>query len=105
MVVVRWYPGGARARIVPDGCRALLLHGRVGRMGQGGGDWKQRARRAEATAEAARAQAVSKGLQYEARERNFDELITSISWRLTTPLRRANTWRRAARARLRRERS
>ena len=28
----------AKARIVTDGCRALLLHGRVGRMGQGGGE-------------------------------------------------------------------
>ena len=38
MVVVRRNPGGAKARIVTDGCRALLLHGRVGRMGQGGGE-------------------------------------------------------------------
>ena len=35
---MRRNPEGAKARIVTDGCRALPLHGRVGRMGQGGGE-------------------------------------------------------------------
>jgi glycosyl transferase family 2 len=66
-----------------------------------GDDWKQRARRAEAEAEAARAVAVSRQLQYDARERVLDEMRESIGWRLTEPLRRVNHWRRLARAKLR----
>jgi Glycosyltransferase like family len=79
--------------------------GRMPGVGSGGGDWRLRARRAEAEAEAARAAAVSKQLQYEAREREFErrleEMTTSIGWRLTEPLRRANHWRRRAAAELR----
>jgi hypothetical protein len=76
--------------------------GRMPGVGQGGGDWKHRARRAEAEAEAARAAAVSKQLQWDARERQIDEMTESIGWRATAPLRRANSWRRAARERFRR---
>ena len=51
--------------------------GRMPGVGDGGTDWKQRARRAEAESEAGRAAAVSKQLQLDARElelqRAFDE--------------------------------
>ena len=80
--------------------------GRMPGVGLAGGDWEERARRAEATAEAARAAAVARQLQYDAREREYratlDEMTESIGWRLTEPLRRANHWRRRARAALRR---
>jgi hypothetical protein len=79
--------------------------GRLPVPDRAGEDWKARARRAEAQAEASRAAAVSKALQYEAREREFAariaEMEESIGWRLTEPLRRANHLRRrlaAARA-------
>ena len=69
-------------------------------------DLRAIARRANADAEAARAAAVSKQLQYDAREREYtralDEIEHSISWRITLPLRQANRWRRNARAALRR---
>lgn len=69
-------------------------------------DWRAIARRAQAEAEAARAAAVSKQLQYDAREREYQrdlEVIEqSIGWRITHPLRRANHWRRRAQAALRR---
>jgi hypothetical protein len=80
-------------------------NGRLPGVGDGGGDWRQRALRAEAEAEVSRAAAVSKQLQYDAREREFqrvlDEMTRSIGWRLTEPLRRANHWRRRAAAVLR----
>jgi hypothetical protein len=67
-------------------------------VGDGGADWKLRARRAEAESEAGRAAAVSKQLQLDARElelqRALDETTNSISWRITGPLRRLNAWRR-----------
>jgi hypothetical protein len=48
---------------------------------------------------------VSKQLQYDARERQFraevEVMETSIGWRLTEPLRRANHLRRRLRARRR----
>jgi Glycosyltransferase like family len=76
--------------------------GRMPGFGTVGGDWRERARRAEARAEASRAAAVSKQLQYDAREREYqrvlDEMTTSVGWRLTAPLRRANHWRRRATA-------
>jgi hypothetical protein len=79
--------------------------GRMPGVGSGPGDWKRRARRAEAEAEAARASAVSKQLQYDAREREFERILAettdSISWRITAPLRRLNHWRRTALARRR----
>jgi len=69
-------------------------------------DWKAIARRAQAEAEAGRAAAVSKQLQYDARERQFrhelDVIEQSISWRITLPLRRVNLWRRTRLGALRR---
>jgi hypothetical protein len=68
-------------------------------------DWKARARQAEAEAGATRLERVSCTLQAEARERQLqrelEEVLTSVSWRATAPLRRANALlreRRAARA-------
>jgi Glycosyltransferase like family len=78
--------------------------GRMG-VGDGGGDWKLRARRAEAESEAGRAAAVSTKLQSDARElelqRALDAATKSISWRLTAPLRRVNAWRKGLVQRLR----
>jgi hypothetical protein len=68
-------------------------------------DWKQRARRAEAEREAARAIAHSNYLASDARvlelQRAWDEMSATLSWRITEPLRLANRWRRAAAQRLR----
>jgi hypothetical protein len=65
--------------------------GRMPNVGVAGGDWKQRARRAEAERAAARAQAISTQLQTEARsrehERGLKEATESIGWRITAPLR------------------
>jgi len=67
----------------------------------GGGDWKQRARRAEAEAAAAWLLASSKLLQADARARRHEarlKLMTdSLSWRITAPLRRLNAFRKAGR--------
>ena len=63
-------------------------------VGAAGGDWKQRARRAEAEASVARTQAVAAMLQAEAKTR---EVTESKSWRLTAPLRRLNARRKARR--------
>jgi hypothetical protein len=61
-------------------------------------DWKTRARRAEAESEAARALAYAKQLVWDARvdaaERALDELTSTLSWRLTRPLRELNRRRR-----------
>jgi hypothetical protein len=77
--------------------------GRMPNVGVAAGDWKQRARRAEAEAAATRAQVVAKELQSEARiaqlERDLSEISESISWRITEPLRRVNALRKAARRR------
>jgi hypothetical protein len=77
--------------------------GRMPHVGEAGGDWKQRARRAEAEAAATRALAVSTQLRADARERqlqrDLEETTGSISWRLTEPLRRANALRRRLRRR------
>jgi hypothetical protein len=74
--------------------------GRMPGIGAGPAEWKLRARRAEAEAEAGRAAAVSKQLQFDAREREFQRILAettdSISWRITAPLRRLNHWRREA---------
>jgi hypothetical protein len=63
-------------------------------------DWKERARRAEAEREAARAVAHSNSLRYDARvfefERAWEKLTGSLSWRITEPLRRLNLWRKKA---------
>jgi hypothetical protein len=68
--------------------------GRMPGVGAAGGDWKQRARRAEAEAAAAVGQAVANRLQGDARalelERELEVMKTSISWRMTEPLRRGN---------------
>jgi len=68
--------------------------GRMPNVGAAGGDWKQRARRAEAEASVARTQAVAAMLQAEAKTR---EVTESKSWRLTAPLRRLNARRKARR--------
>jgi hypothetical protein len=72
--------------------------GKMPHVGEAGGDWKQRARRAEAEAAVARTQAVAAMLQAEARatqlQRDLDEATDSISWRITAPLRKANALRR-----------
>jgi hypothetical protein len=61
-------------------------------------DWRQRARRAEAEREAARALAYSKRLAADARlqelERSLQQATETMSWRITTPLRTINKWRR-----------
>jgi hypothetical protein len=79
--------------------------GRMG-VGQGGDDWKLRARRAEAESEAGRAAAVSTQLQADARElelqRALEAATGSLSWRLTAPLRKLNELRRSRASRLRR---
>ena len=66
--------------------------GRMPGVGSAGGDWKQRARRAEAEAAALRNQFISAGMHSEAQARmlraNLDEVTGSSSWRLTAPLRR-----------------
>ncbi len=77
--------------------------GRMPNVGAAAGDWKQRARRAEAEAAATRAQVVAKELQSEARikqlEEQLEQVTDSVSWRLTEPLRRANMLRKALRSR------
>jgi hypothetical protein len=64
-------------------------------------DWKQRARQAEAEAGATRLDRASMQLQAEARERqlqaDLDEVLDSVSWKLTAPLRRLSAARRARR--------
>jgi hypothetical protein len=72
--------------------------GKMPGVGVMGGDWKQRARRAEAEAAAAHAKAVSTQLQSDARvrdiERQLDEVTGSTSWRVTKPLRELNERRK-----------
>ena len=69
----------------------------------GAEDWKQRARRAEAEAAAARLLAASRLLQAYARadehERRLKEVTDSTSWRVTAPLRRINAMRTLSRRR------
>lgn len=66
--------------------------GRMPGVGYGAGTWKQRARRAEAGRDAARAIAQTNALLSDARalrlERTARETEESISWRVTAPLRR-----------------
>jgi hypothetical protein len=61
-------------------------------------DWKARARRAEAEREAARAVTYSKALGSDARvltlERELEAATSTLSWRVTSPLRRINHLRR-----------
>lgn len=75
--------------------------GRMPGVGTAAGNWKQRARRAEAQAAVNQALAVSNQLKGDARvlqlRRELDEIKGSVSWRLTEPLRRLNYWRRRVR--------
>jgi hypothetical protein len=61
-------------------------------------DWKRRARRAQAEAAAARLRVLSKELQRDAQDERFErqmqEVTGTVSWRITQPLRRVNSWRR-----------
>jgi hypothetical protein len=89
----------------------LAAHMRVAEKWEGrmpssttnGGDWHQRARRAEAEASLARTQAVAAMLHADAEkirlQRELAEVTESTSWRVTRPLRRLNAARRARRAR------
>ncbi|MGI8557194.1 MAG: glycosyltransferase [Solirubrobacteraceae bacterium] len=65
----------------------------IGRSGKGV-NWKQRARRAEAEREAARATAMSTALASDARvldlERALADRTETLSWRITAPLRKLN---------------
>jgi hypothetical protein len=75
--------------------------GRMPGVAEPDGDWKARARRAEAEASLARTQAVSAMMHADAQvrrlERELEVTTHSLSWRLTAPLRRANALRRRAR--------
>jgi hypothetical protein len=66
--------------------------GRIPGVGTAAGDWKERARRAEAERDAVRLRDHSNGLEAAARvhelERILDEATHSISWRMTAPFRR-----------------
>ena len=77
--------------------------GRVPHVGYEAGDWKQRARRAEAEAALAVAQAVTNRLKGDARalelERELEIMKSSVSWRMTEALRRGNYLLRKLRAR------
>jgi Glycosyltransferase like family len=101
--------------MVPDPRKWIDAHVRVaqkwdGRMGigTGAGTWKERARRAEAEADAALVLAYMNALECDARvlelERALAETTASISWRVTTPLRRLHTARQPAPAQLTRRR-
>lgn len=72
--------------------------GRMPNVGVAGGDWKLRARRAEAEAAVNMALAVSNQLKGEAHvqhlKRHIEIMEMSVSWRLTAPLRRMNHWLR-----------
>jgi hypothetical protein len=73
--------------------------GRMPGVGVVGGDWKLRARRAEAEAAITRAATVAAQLQGDARalqlERELNVTKESLSWRITKPLRSVNAWRKA----------
>ena len=72
--------------------------GRMPKIGDEGNgtDWKYRARRAEAEAAASRAICQAEQLKFSALER---QVYSSISWRLTHPLRALNERRRRLKAR------
>jgi hypothetical protein len=65
--------------------------GRFG-IGAGPGSWKERARRAEAAADAARLKDHMNALELDARVRELERMLAmttdSISWRITAPFRR-----------------
>jgi len=66
-------------------------YGRVPGVGVAAGDWQERALRAQAARDAARLTDHANGVKFEARirelERSIAEAKTSISWRITSPLR------------------
>lgn len=68
--------------------------GRMPGVGSAGGTFKQRARRAEAEAGATRAVALSTEMKRDARavaqRRDMAEMVQSIGWRMTAPLRWAS---------------
>ncbi len=72
--------------------------GRMPQVALHEGDWKRRARRAEAEAGAARLAGASKLLQAAAsadrQESDLERVIDTTSWRITEPLRRLNALRR-----------
>ena len=74
---------------------------RMPRASSANGDWKQRARRAEAEAALARTEAVAAMYQADARlkqlQRQLAEVTESTSWRITAPLRRIRALGRARR--------
>ena len=86
--------------MVPDQERWIDAHmrvaekwdGRIAGVGSEPGTWQERALRAEAERDLARAIAHSKGMEQEARvaelERALAETHGSLSWRLTAPLHR-----------------
>jgi hypothetical protein len=61
-------------------------------------DWRGRARRAEAQRESTRALTYFTRLSHDARlqalQRELDQVTSTLSWRLTSPLRAVNHWRR-----------
>lgn len=75
--------------------------GRMPGVGTGAGTWEERARRAEAERDAARADAYTKRLECDGRiaelERARAEAVNSISWRMTAPLRLISRARAGAR--------
>lgn len=84
--------------MVPDPEEWIDAHVRVARkwdgrmgIGDGAGSWIERARRAEAEADAARTLGYMHALESDARVRELDralaETTQSISWRITAPLR------------------
>jgi Glycosyltransferase like family len=79
--------------------------GRVPGLGrEWDGDWKSRARRAEAEREAVRTRAYSNNARRDVRiralEHTFEEATGTVAWRATAPLREANRLRRELRLRL-----
>ena len=84
--------------------RAAELWDTTGPEGPGEGDWKARARRAEAAAAAARLLAASKLLQADASAQHqaneMSQILSSRSWRITEPLRRGNAIVKTMRGRL-----
>lgn len=73
-------------------------NGRIPGVEEPPASWRERARRAEAEREAARAITYSRALAAEARvgelQRALEETTDTLSWRVTTPLRVVNKWRR-----------
>ncbi len=74
--------------------------GKMPGVGFAGGDWRYRARRAEAEAAVTHAVAMSTRMRQTARRRQHEQIMAemteSLSWRLTAPLRRFKAFRRRA---------